>query len=470
MSEKRTEIGMSVFVITALYSFLFFKMEHAFDSAFRMTDFTYSFAEARFGSISEGSFWRPIAYITVGLTSMPLLFLGKRKDFELKSALFLLTIFFVAWTFLSYFWSDDPQLVLKRSVAFVAILAASFAFSHRYSINSFLAMVLAVTMIYLFTGLLTEIKIGTFGFDLYHLHPFSEGYRFTGTMHPEGQAFNCGMLFLTSLVFFDSKKSKSKIFFLLIAFLGFYFLILTRSRGPFAGVILAVIIYVLLTRRRSKTATMLYSSLFGLSIAILLVGGAAWRFVVRVLLLGRQDQVETLTGRVPLWTECWEYVARRPLTGYGFGGFWTENRAWDFLTSQDWLITSAHSVFIDIALSLGLLGFFTFLGILLISWKNGLKICLQTRDRFFALIVGVLGLICVDSLLSSHVILSGFATFVLFSIVFYLGFTRVTLTASAEADVPSPRPKTGDHADSTGEGTGNRPDGFSQKLDPDRRR
>jgi exopolysaccharide production protein ExoQ len=86
------------------------------------------------------------------------------------------------------------------------------------------------------------------------------------------------------------------------------------------------------------------------ALSILATGGA---FFLR--LVGRSAD---LTGRGPLWEQLERAIAERPLLGYGFQSFWQPESGWHdrIAASVGWVVPTAHNGWIDIWLSLGLLG------------------------------------------------------------------------------------------------------------------
>ena len=77
--------------------------------------------------------------------------------------------------------------------------------------------------------------------------------------------------------------------------------------------------------------------------------------------MGRGTEVEsnymgTLNARRDIWKEAHYYISARPVTGYGYGGFWTNRRLAEVTMNQGWVFGTAHSDYIDIALNLGLIG------------------------------------------------------------------------------------------------------------------
>ncbi len=87
-----------------------------------------------------------------------------------------------------------------------------------------------------------------------------------------------------------------------------------------------------------------------IAVSILATGGGIF-----LRLVGRS---EDLTGRGPLWDQLERAIAEHPLLGYGFQSFWQPESGWRdrIAASVGWLVPTAHNGWIDIWLSLGLLG------------------------------------------------------------------------------------------------------------------
>ncbi|MGA8730246.1 MAG: O-antigen ligase family protein, partial [Terracidiphilus sp.] len=114
------------------------------------------------------------------------------------------------------------------------------------------------------------------------------------------------------------------------------------------------------------TATILASVLIG---AYLLDSEAA-KQLNQTLLAGRDaDTYENFSGRVPLWRLCMQYVAVRPVAGYGFYGFWTPERIRTVSASEGWAVPESHNGFIELMLGLGVMGLFLYLYHLTSTWR-----------------------------------------------------------------------------------------------------
>lgn len=115
--------------------------------------------------------------------------------------------------------------------------------------------------------------------------------------------------------------------------------------------------------------------------AVLLVVGAtvsgiyaiATNWIEVLSLLGRDP---TLTGRTVLWAMASSSIVARPLTGFGYGAFWSQSAGTgaNVRALAGWDATQAHNGYLDMALDFGVVGAIIFLlGIALAShhaWRE----------------------------------------------------------------------------------------------------
>jgi exopolysaccharide production protein ExoQ len=94
-----------------------------------------------------------------------------------------------------------------------------------------------------------------------------------------------------------------------------------------------------------------------------LIFGSAGAVIVALLadpllvlsLIGRSG---SFSGRAQIWKAIVASIFRRPLGGYGFDAFWSmlSGEATRVFSATGWVVTSAHSGFLNVALELGLVG------------------------------------------------------------------------------------------------------------------
>lgn len=146
-------------------------------------------------------------------------------------------------------------------------------------------------------------------------------------------------------------------------------LALIPSRATIALLIAFSLPLILLTLHTFHALRRLAFSAFGFVLLIL-------SFTTFAGLLLSSDILEligkdtSLTGRDELWAYALGAIQQRPF-GFGFGSFWDEVGAWgggDLTRSIIWRPRSAHNVWLEATLQIGLLGAFLFMLFMLQSF------------------------------------------------------------------------------------------------------
>jgi O-antigen ligase len=94
------------------------------------------------------------------------------------------------------------------------------------------------------------------------------------------------------------------------------------------------------------------------------LGGIAYTFVsvsvigetADVAAMGREKDINTLTGRLPLWEQAWKDAQHRPWMGHGFGAYWNAKNVLEYSDQFSWHIPHAHNAYIDLTLAIGGMG------------------------------------------------------------------------------------------------------------------
>ena len=208
---------------------------------------------------------------------------------------------------------------------------------------------------------------------------------------------------LFSLILFNSKPPFNKRyqpvfqFLNILSFLGVLgMMVLTLSRGAGLGFLVAMI--VLLTLRWKWGWT------FGLALVcigfVVLARGSSP--LVESFL--DSETLESISARMELWTRAISFVEIYPWTGIGMGAFkYLMEYLMPILAIEGREIIHAHSLFLQVALDLGLPGLVGWLSVLIIaiaaSW-NLYKTGLDRGDRW---VMGLgAGLLCSSAALVAH--------------------------------------------------------------------
>jgi O-antigen ligase len=194
------------------------------------------------------------------------------------------------------------------------------------------------------------------------------------------------------------RQGDSRRWLVLVFLAGFMFLILTKSRTSCAGLLVSLCPLWALRSSRGKLALGLMGTAWVASSCLLLLlfmdvdvaGNAS-----NAALMGREEQAESLTGRLPIWEAILPYVQQGYVLGYGYDSFWVPGRVSQISSELHWGIREAHSAYIDTILSVGLIGGGVFLLAILISLLKSATHYLRTNDSSYGFLFGlyVFGLI-----------------------------------------------------------------------------
>jgi exopolysaccharide production protein ExoQ len=227
-----------------------------------------------------------------------------------------------------------------------------------------------------------------------------------------------------------------------------FLLLLVGSKA--AGAIVGALIVVLVTAALLATRAKWFSGgIFVILAAIVAIIGT---FATLASGLGLEDALgalgkdSTLSGRVDVWRLVFNAIQERPILGYGYGVFWGPDKAAATLVypgiTNHWEPESAHNGFLEVALSLGLVGEVALLFMIFIGLRRALFFFDRTRTPLS--IWPLCAMLCSITLNLSE------ATFAAYGIIDWVVFTAAYLystkayldnrdwsATAANADVPA---------------------------------
>jgi O-antigen ligase len=143
-------------------------------------------------------------------------------------------------------------------------------------------------------------------------------------------------------------------------------LALSKSRTTLLALIVAAAVGLVLQSRGLKRWLVVTGCLTVLCVGAILssfISVAALDQTADVASMGRRQNVNSLTGRLPLWHELWKAADNRPLVGHGYGAFWGEKNVLKYSEIFSWHIPHGHNAYLDMVLAVGIIG-----GVLYIAW------------------------------------------------------------------------------------------------------
>ena len=297
---------------------------------------------------------------------------------------------YVAWCAASVLWSHRPGMTVKRLVVLGCFLTAAAGVARALTNRQVVWLGALVPAVYLALGVLTELALGT-------LRPWAGGYRFGGTMHPNTQGILLVSLCTSSTVLLRDRlhpgrvgpgvggpepnlprplAGRPKTTLCLFFAAGLAFLILTKSRTSFAGFGLSLaVLATLASSARAKLAAAVVGGVLlgGGLLAVLACGVDPTRGAVDAALMGRQEQVGSLTGRTAIWEEIGRFMDERPTAGWGYDSFWTPEHIAVVSENCGWGLREAHSAYRDVLLSVGRVGLALLLAGLVGAWVTAAR-------------------------------------------------------------------------------------------------
>ncbi len=314
----------------------------------------------------SGQVPREIAYVVLGGLGLLGILRTRGKlvwNWWLAGALGLL----VGWAGLSVVWSDTPGITVKRLGVVVLMSVGAVGLGLSWTKEQVLRFIAVSAALQVAVGVVAESVYGYFT-------PWQSDYRFGGTLRWNQQGYLCMAAVLAGMCVREAK-------YRWVVGFGLVFLLLTRSRGSLIGLGIGLAFwFVLVMKPKGRVAAVLVG---GTLVAVMLMTGVGEKVVDGLNRKG--EGAENLTGRAPLWDELMTYVVRRPMTGYGYEGFWTDTTIDDVSDDQHWSIDAAHSGYVESLLTLGYVGVVLHTSALVVGMVCGLVLYWRTRELVYFL-------------------------------------------------------------------------------------
>jgi O-antigen ligase len=370
--------------------------------------------------VSGGSTVREIALLTLGAAAgLSLISYSAPRRLQSTGVAAYVLCAFAAWTVVSVLWADDATMSIKRLVASAILSLAAVAIVRMFSLREIIIWVFFTTAAFLIIAIALEIFAGAF-------QPWASGYRFAGTQHPNGEGIECGLLVLSGLAASQLDKERLWIY-RSFAGAGMMFLLLTESRTSLTATALAVAVYLAMSGWTASKKVILVSSIIatGLVVATLATGLSP---VLTNALSKQRDgdaSVESFAGRTQIWRDVTDYILRRPLTGHGYGSFWTPEHINAISDEEKWGVPDSHSVYVDYLLTVGAVGLTLYLVCLIQGLWRSLSLSYGTGNKGIPFLTGILIFGAIDGFFESSIGEGSLLMFLCIIVLVWLAFTPV---------------------------------------------
>lgn len=419
----------AVYVLAAWIGAVFFYKDHLFDVS-RYDEWAPWAAEGAVAS--GGNVLKGAALGSIGLLGAYLLATKTEPSARPRLALLVPMLGYLAWCGASFLWTEDRGATARQLVVLFSVALGAFGIASRTQPQDLLKMLLLICGTFVAIGLFAELSLGT-------LRPWASGYRFAGTVHPNAQGGVCAILVISSLAYLlargDERRAgassrrapgwKERLPAILLA-VGTAGLLLAKSRTCVAGCLAAcaILIAFRVSARTKATAgfVVAWAAVAGI-FALGLSGVDLAAEAQAAFYMGRAEESEALSGRLPIWTELSSYVAERPWTGYGYAAFWTEDRIDTISRDIMWTFREAHSTFFEILLSVGGVGLSLYLASALVAATIATRRALR-GDGYGSYFLALMVFLAITAITESSVVWPCLETMMLGTALFQIALRR----------------------------------------------
>ena len=286
-----------------------------------------------------------------------------------------LVIALMVLVLLSSLWAAHPLAVFRRGVLLDLTLTLGFYLIVRFDPEERLNLILGVGIFCVITSFLTAILLPNIN------RGFGNGWQ--GVFGNKNALAIFLFFFLSAMFYTQPVKRGMRIFRTLILGGGVVLVGLSQSRGGWF-VVAVLFIYVLVTNFVSlfERRNALLLTLLGLPI----VGGLLWLFTENLGAIAYAVGKDPgLSNRTIIWAAVWPAILKRPILGYGYGGFWNglEGDSAYVLLRVGTSLVHAHNGLLNLWLDIGLVGVVLALVIILRGVWDAFSCIGRTSERYF---------------------------------------------------------------------------------------
>ena len=262
-------------------------------------------SDAEEGTLEAGrNMAKGLALSMIGLLGLYFILRQDGRPLRATGWLPALMLLYLVWSMASVLWSIDPGMSCRRLAVLMFCVLGALGFARQFRPRDLAMMAMVIAAAYLLVGVCVELALGTF-------RPWSPGYRFAGTVHPNTQGAHLAVLCLASFCLARS-ATRGRAMALALFAVGLVFLLLTKSRTSCAAtcawrwrhygwpVFPAAPGCWPSRPRGSRSAPRHWQDRCS--------GVDVDDKVAEIVMLGRQEESEGLSGRIPLWAELADYI------------------------------------------------------------------------------------------------------------------------------------------------------------------
>ena len=291
----------------------------------------------------------------------------------------------------SVLWSVEPLLTLKRGILTIGVCVFDLYIATALGLDRLLKMLSTTILISALVSIVAAIAVPSVGREI--VEGLTGDWR---GVFPQKNALGHVMsvgVFVELTMMIRARRVlpggclRTAVFAVLVA--------MAHSASSMLSVMLAMIMSAIYVSSRRGLGSAAICAIVSTGLVVLVAGtiGDDLSTVFNVL-----DRDPSLTGRTDLWKYVLDAIHERPVAGWGYMAFWTpDSRNATYIQNQiGWPAPNAHDGYLELTLSLGLIGLAGFVATALWTARRIVVSFLQRNE------LGVLLLIMSTQLLVAN--------------------------------------------------------------------
>jgi exopolysaccharide production protein ExoQ len=269
------------------------------------------------------------------------------------------------YAILSALWSQDGALSLRSGISLLISTFFAFYLASRFSPTQQVHLLLMAGTCVAVMSIVVVVCWPRFGLD----HQLHEG-AWQGLFTQKNTCAELTLFFLTPALAITGRGRYGQILRALYITMCLVIISMTKSRtgwvitAVYLGFVGGLKILGIFERKSLLPLAALLFALVGLTTVFALRSPA---LILKVI-----SRSGDLSGRAQIWQAVMESIGKHPIGGYGFDAFWSllQGEASSIFAATGWVVTGAHSGFLNVGLELGMVGLFLVAATFVQAFRN----------------------------------------------------------------------------------------------------